>query len=120
MPHLIIETSENLVLKQPTTLLQAINDNLWQSAQFDKPNAIKSRIYTAEQSLIGLQKSNESFVVVHFYLMAGRDDTTKSALIERIFQSIRHHVKTVENIAQPVQIFINATELSQNYFKQTI
>ncbi|WP_019518772.1 5-carboxymethyl-2-hydroxymuconate Delta-isomerase [Faucicola boevrei] len=122
MPHIIIETSQNIQLRQADTLLKKINENLWQTGEFDKSIAIKSRIYKSAHSLIGIQPSEDSFIAVQFCLMSGRDEATKAKLVQQIFDSIVHHVKHVEqiNTAEKLQVTINTTELSPQYFKQSI
>lgn len=54
--------------------------------------------------------------------MSGRDEATKAKLVQQIFDSIVHHVKHVEqiNTAEKLQVTINTTELSPQYFKQSI
>ncbi|ELA08510.1 5-carboxymethyl-2-hydroxymuconate delta-isomerase [Moraxella macacae 0408225] len=122
MPHIVIETSQDIQLKQPNVLLQAINESLWQTGEFENATAIKSHIRQASHSLVGITTGEDSFISVQFYLMSGRNDTTKADLISRIFDSIVHHVKHIERLdtAQKLQITINTTELSHQYVKQSI
>lgn len=122
MPHIIIETSQNIVLNQPTALLKAVNQNLWQTGQFGKPDDIKSRIYTANHSLIGVEANDDKFIAVHFYLMKGRDEPTKAVLVKAIFDAIKEHISDIEKIPthQSLQITINAMELGDSYLKQVI
>lgn len=122
MPHIIIETSQNITLKQPEELLKAVNHNLWQTGQFGKETDIKSRLYTANHSLIGMTTSDDSFIAVSFYLMKGRDDAIKSVLTTAILNAIEHHITHIEKIPthQSLQITINAVELSDSYVKKVI
>lgn len=122
MPHIIIETSQNIVFTQPDELLKAVNQNLWQTGQFGKENDIKSRIYHANHSLVGLVPSDEKFISVHFYLMKGRDDSIKALLVKAIYDAIHTHISQIEKIPphQSLQITINAMELGDSYLKQLI
>lgn len=122
MPHIIIETSQNVVLNQPDELLNAINTKLWQTGKFSKKNDIKSRIYHANHSLVGLLPSDEKFISVHFYLMKGRDDATKALLVKVIYEAIDNHISQIEKTPthQSLQITINAMELGESYLKQII
>lgn len=126
MPHVIIETSQNLNLTMPNELLADITQKLWESGEFGKPEDIKARLYPAPFSLIGTQQSNQqnsdTFIIVTFYLMKGRDDMVKQALVARIAKALTTHIQDHEKIDTQgkLQICVNPIELNDNYKKITI
>lgn len=123
MPHIIIETSQNLTLSQPDELLADITQSLWQSGEFGTPEQLKARIYTAPHSLVGTEVgTTDAFILVTFYLMKGRDDLTKQALVERIIKAITIHIQEHEKIDTQgkLQICVNPIELSDTYQKVAI
>lgn len=122
MPHIIIETSQNLTLSQPDEMLADITQRLWESGEFGTPEQLKARLYSAPHSLIGTQQGDETFIVVTFYLMKGRDDMIKQALVERIVKAITTHIQEHEKIDTKgkLQICVNPIELDDNYTKVAI
>lgn len=122
MPHIIIETSQNLKLSQPAEILGDITQKLWESGEFGEPEQLKARLYPAPYSLIGTQQGDDAFIAVTFYLMKGRDDMIKQALVERIVKAISTHITQHEKIDTQgkLQICVNSIELDDNYKKVTI
>lgn len=122
MPHVIIETSQNLKLTQPDELLADITQRLWDSEEFGKPEDIKARLYPAPHSLIGTTQGDDAFIVVTFYLMKGRDDMVKQALVGRIVEAITTHLTQHERIDTQgkLQICVNPIDLDDNYKKVMI
>lgn len=123
MPNIIIETSREDLITKPDNLLARVNDTLWQSGQFGKPTDIKARIYTPNNCLIGLASgTNEVFIMVHFYLMPGRDDATIRKLSTAIATAIQEHFGEFEAVSSEdqLQICVNPTVLSQHYVKKIV
>lgn len=123
MPHIIIETSQNLKLSQPAEMLGDITQSLWESGEFGEPEQLKARLYPAGYSQVGTQAGTaDSFIAVTFYLMKGRDDMIKQALVERIVKAISTHITQHEKIDTQgkLQICVNPIELDDNYKKVTI
>lgn len=123
MPNIIIETSHPDLISKPANLLARINDRLWQSGEFGKPEDIKTRLYTPANALIGLATgTSHEFIYVHFYLMQGRDDMIKQALVKRIADAITEHINEFEKREADgsLQICVNPMELNDNYMKKSI
>lgn len=52
MPHLIIETSQNLSIPDPERLMQQIHQALFATGQVKALNDLKSRLYQSKHSLV--------------------------------------------------------------------
>ncbi len=118
MPHLTLEISKNLNVADEADLLLKLNTALFESGQFKQPKEIKSRIYHAADSLIGLTADDgEHFVVAHLAIMAGRSDEVKAELVNLLMAVLQRELgKTHQN----VQYAINLTELSSVYQKAIV
>lgn len=115
MPHLSVEISKHLKVADESDLLLKLNTALFASGQFKEAKDIKSRIYHANDSLIGLGADDgEHFVVAHLAIMAGRSDEIKRDLVARVLAVLQDEIgKTYQN----VQYAVNLTELSPFYQK---
>ncbi|OOR89381.1 hypothetical protein B0181_06760 [Moraxella caviae] len=115
MPHVVIELSENLPLQDGKALLKAVNETLFASGEFRAAKDIKSRIYRAPVSLIGLGEAGdgEHFVVAKIALLAGRSDDVKSALVGRVMTVLQAHFADVADVQYAVEI----QDLSAQYLK---
>lgn len=118
MPHLTLELSKNLKIADEADLLLKLNTALFESSQFAQSKDIKSRVYHATDSLIGLAfDDGEHFVVAHLAIMAGRSDEIKSDLVGRVMSVLQSEIgKTYQN----VQYAVNLTELSSVYQKAIV
>lgn len=115
MPHLSVEFSQHIQVSDETDLLLRLNTALFDSGQFGASKDIKSRIYHANNSLIGLGADDgERFVVAHLAIMAGRSDEIKRDLVARVLAVLQAEIgKDHHN----VQYAVNLTELSPFYQK---
>ena len=120
MPNIIIEVSDKTIVSQPERLLARINTALWQSGSFKQPSDIKSRLYFPRHVVIGEGETLDKFIMVHFYLMPGRDDDTIGALSRRIAEAITLYLQECERHVGEgkLQICVNPITLSNNYVKQ--
>ncbi|WP_066801217.1 5-carboxymethyl-2-hydroxymuconate Delta-isomerase [Moraxella oblonga] len=118
MPHVTLEFSQNLQIANEGDLLLQLNTTLFESGQFKHSKDIKTRLYHANGSLIGLGAGDgEHFVVAHLAIMAGRTDDIKADLVERVMNVLQ---KTIGKTHQNVQYTVNLTELSPHYQKAII
>lgn len=115
MPHLTLELSKNLTITDEADLLLKLNTALFKSGQFAQSKDIKSRVYHATDSLIGLVfDDGEHFVVAHLAIMTGHSDEIKADLVRLVMSVLQSEIgKTYQN----VQYAVNLTELSDVYQK---
>ncbi len=114
MPHLTLEISETLPLSEPKALLLACNQALFATGVFKDLKDIKSRLYITPHSLIGIGEDGEYFVVAKLQLLAGRDDDTKTALVQALLDTLRQQISP--NV-QGVQYAVDISDLSAFYQK---
>lgn len=117
MPHLTLEISETLPLSEPKALLLACNQALFATGVFKDLKDIKSRLYITPHSLIGAGADGEHFVVAKLQLLAGRDDSTKTALVQTLLDTLRQHISPS---VQGVQYAVDISDLSPFYQKAFI
>ncbi|MFW2177992.1 MULTISPECIES: 5-carboxymethyl-2-hydroxymuconate Delta-isomerase [unclassified Moraxella] len=124
MPHLIIETSRNIELKQPTALLSTLNQALFDTGHFTPATAIKARWHKADAECIGLEPhSHQAFIAVTLYLVKGRSEALKSQFCQLIADNIAQHLMQVEShihLTGQLQITVNAIELADSYVKRIV
>lgn len=118
MPHLTLELSKNLKIADEADLLLKLNTALFESGQFAQSKDIKSRVYHATDSLIGLGfDDGEHFAVAHLAIIAGRSDEIKVDLVGRVMSVLQSEIgKSYKN----VQYAVNLTELSSVYQKAIV
>lgn len=118
MPHLTLEFSQNLQITNESDLLLQLNTTLFASGQFTHKKDIKTRLYHANNSLIGLGNDDgKHFVVAHLSIMAGRTDDIKADLVGRVMNVLQN---TIGKTHQNVQYAVNLTELSPHYQKAIV
>lgn len=72
MPHLIIEISDQTLFSEPDELLLALNKNLLLSQEFEAHD-IKSRLYIADNNLVGTDAKSHAFIAITLKIM--REDS---------------------------------------------
>ncbi|OBX80662.1 hypothetical protein A9308_03830 [Moraxella atlantae] len=123
MPHLIIETSQNLSIPDPERLMQQIHQALFATGQVKALNDLKSRLYQSKHSLVGDGCTAEHFIMVQLYLMAGRDAATIAHLCQVVADTIAQFFATHlpnNDPQKPLQICVNPVELGAQYTKRNV
>ena len=125
MPHLTLRTTANAVIKHPDTLLQTLNQALWDSGEFAHPAEIKSRIIAVDDFLVALDdaKMSQGFVYAELKVMAGRDENTKrqlaSLIMTRLQQYFSQQTTAISNRAE-IQICVEVVDIASVYQKQSL
>lgn len=120
MPHLIIETSQDLHIPEPERLMAHIHQALFATGQIKAMNDLKSRYYASGHSLVGDGSTPEHFIMVQLYLLAGRDAATLARLCQTVADTIAQFFDThlpKAQAQQPLQICVNPVELGAQYTK---
>ncbi|WP_227430265.1 5-carboxymethyl-2-hydroxymuconate Delta-isomerase [Psychrobacter sp. I-STPA6b] len=122
MPHLTIQATANVVIKQPETLLRALNQALWDSGEFRQPNDIKARILPIEAFLVGVEddEQTQGFVYVQLRLLAGRDEQVKQKLASALSETLKQHLMIHKSNRVSVQLCVEVLEIAQVYHKQLL
>ena len=86
MPHLLLEYTDNTVIK-PSEVLLRLNQVLIESGEFE-PGHIKSRACCLHDYCIG-SGEDEAFVHLTLSLLSGRSMAVKAALAERLLAALQ-------------------------------
>lgn len=125
MPHLTLQNTANAVIKHPDTLLQTLNQALWNSGEFAHPTEIKSRVIAVDDFLVALDdaKMSQGFVYAELKVMAGRDENTKrqlaSLIMTRLQQYFSQQTTAISNRAE-IQICVEVVKIASVYQKQSL
>ncbi|WP_230658794.1 5-carboxymethyl-2-hydroxymuconate Delta-isomerase [Psychrobacter sp. I-STPA10] len=127
MPHLTIQATANVVIEQPQSLLQTLNQALWDSGEFVQSAEIKSRIMTVNDFLVGIDvgdnEQTQGFVYTELKVMAGRNEETKQYMANLVMAGLQQYFsQQSSNIAHQVdvQLCVEVVEISSVYQKQSL
>ncbi|KAF7600663.1 MAG: 5-carboxymethyl-2-hydroxymuconate isomerase [Candidatus Dactylopiibacterium carminicum] len=117
MPHLVLEYSANLLPDfEPSQALHRMNTVLLASGEF-VPEHIKSRALRYDDYLVG-DAAPGSFLHARLHLLAGREQTTKLAIVEGLVAALRSCA--INNPAQPVQITAETVDMDRGAYAKAI
>lgn len=122
MPHLSVQASANITIKQPERLLRQLNNCLWQSGHFKQPQDIKARILAMESFLVGVEDDQQAhgFVYMQLKLMPGRSDAVKSQLATALLDCAKVELAAQLSSRVSVQLCVEVEELNASYQKQLL
>lgn len=115
MPHLIIEVSETSLLTDHKALLPALNKNLMLSQEFAALD-IKSRLYIADESLVGTTCGTNAFISATLKLMPGRTAEIKQQLIEGIIETLQVNLRP--DNSKEIEITVEIIELNHPEYRK--
>lgn len=115
MPHVIIECSEQGLIKDCDQLLLCVNQALLDTQEF-VPADIKSRCTVPDFVLSGLDKSQDAFIAIALKIMPGRSDAKQKEMAERILAAVQSELAS--DHGKTIQIMVEVTELNAaQYYK---
>ena len=119
MPHIIVQSSPNVIIPDTTQLLQQLTTTLWNTGHFGKPQDIKARMINVTDSFIGIDddQSNEAFVYLQLRLMPGRSDDARRDMADQLLAQLQQQLSDKQQEAMPIQYAVEVLELSQVYKK---
>lgn len=119
MPHLTVQATPNVIIRQPESLLKALNSTLWASGQFKQPEDIKARILDVETFLVGMDDDQQErgFVSVELRLMPGRSDDTKNTLAASLLACLQSELTAAMSSRVKVQCCVEVLDLNTVYHK---
>lgn len=122
MPHLIVQATPNVTIRQPERLLKALNTVLWQSGQFKQPEDIKARLLDVETFLVGLDDDQQErgFVSVELRLMPGRSEAVKNTLAASLLTCLQSELTAAMSSRVKVQCCVEVLELGPVYHKKML
>lgn len=115
MPHLIIEASSKTLFVDPDALLLALNRNLLESQEFEAYD-IKSRLYIADISFIGITKEIHHFISLTLKIMPGRSIETQQKLMDGLIKTVEQQL--IGNFPQETEITVEILELNALQYRK--
>lgn len=122
MPHVIVQATPNVTIKNPESLLKKLNSTLWETGHFGTPQAIKARMLDVETFLVGVEDDQqaEGFVYVQLRLMPGRSQEIRDDMAERLLSCLKEALVEQQSGRVSVQYCVEVVELTAAYKKEKI
>lgn len=122
MPHVIVQATPNVTIKQPESLLKQLNSTLWETGHFGSPQAIKARFLDLETFLVGVDDDQqaEGFVYVQLRLMPGRSQQVRDDLADKLLSCLQQQLGADQSDRVTVQYCVEVVELSAAYQKVSV
>ncbi|WP_296404502.1 5-carboxymethyl-2-hydroxymuconate Delta-isomerase [Psychrobacter sp.] len=119
MPHVIVQATPNVIIKNRESLLKKLNNTLWQTGHFGSPEALKARMLDVENFLVGTEddQQTEGFVYVQLRLMPGRSQQIRNELSEKLLHCLQQELLSLQSGRVKVQYCVEVIELSEAYQK---
>lgn len=119
MPHVIVQATANVTIKNPENLLKQLNTTLWDTGHFGSPQAIKARLLDVDTFLVGTEdhQQAEGFVYVQLRLMPGRSLPVRDDLANKLLNCLQQELAKQQSGRVKVQYCVEVVELSAAYQK---
>ncbi len=119
MPHVIVQATPNVTIKEPESLLKKLNSTLWETGHFGSLQAIKARFVKLETFLVGVEDEQqaEGFVYIQLRLMPGRSQQIRDDLAEKLHACLQQQLGADQSGHVTVQYCVEVVELSEAYQK---
>lgn len=122
MPHVIVQASPNVTIKNPESLLKKLNTTLWDTGHFGSPQAIKARMLDVETFLVGIEDDQQAqgFVYVQLRLMPGRSQEIRDDLADTLLACLQAQLGADQSSRVTVQYCVEVVELTAAYRKARV
>lgn len=122
MPHVIVQATPNVTIKQPENLLKQLNSTLWETGHFGSPQAIKARFLDLETFLVGVDDDQqaEGFVYIQLRLMPGRSQQIRDDLADKLLTCLKDELTEQQSGRVSVQYCVEVIELTAAYRKEKV
>lgn len=122
MPHIIVQATPNVTIKNPESLLKKLNTTLWETGHFGSPQDIKARILDIETFLVGMDddQQQQGFVYLQLRLMPGRSQQIRDELADQLFKCLQQELSTHQSGRATIQYCVEVVELSTAYRKISV
>ena len=122
MPHIIIETSKNILAKEALKIGQEIQQIMAKivEGKFD-PDQCKIRAINYENYLVGLEESDENFIHISIKILVGRAVEVRQKLASQSFEFSNNFYKNLKLPQKRCDISVDIIEMDrETYQKITI
>lgn len=122
MPHLTVQVTPNVIITHEESFLNALNQALWDSGHFGKPEDIKTRLLPIKTFLVGVTDDEQvnGFVYAHLKIMSGRNEVIRHQLAERLGAAIEKTLGSQQSGRADIQICVEVEEISAIYHKKML
>ena len=122
MPHIIIETSKNILAKEAVKIAKEIQQIMAKivEGKFD-PDQCKIRVINYENYQVGLEENDENFIHISIKILAGRAVEIRQKLASQSIEFSNNFYKTLKLPQKRCDISVDIIEMDrETYQKITI
>ena len=119
MPHIIIETSKNILASESLKIGQEIQQIMKKiiEGNFD-PDQCKIRVITYENYIVGLEENDENFIHISIKILAGRAVEVRQKLASQSFEFVNNFYKNLKLSQKRCDISIDIIEMNRETYQK--
>jgi len=119
MPHIIIETSKNILARESLKIGQEIQQIMKKIVEgnFD-PDQCKIRVINYENYIVGLEENDENFIHISIKILAGRAVEVRQKLASQSFEFVNNFYKNLKLSQKRCDISIDIIEMNRETYQK--
>ena len=119
MPHIIIETSKNILASESLKIGQEIQQIMEKIVEgnFD-PDQCKIRVINYENYIVGLEENDENFIHISIKILAGRAVEVRQKLASQSFEFVNDLYKNLKLSQKRCDISIDIIEMNRETYQK--
>ena len=119
MPHIIIETSKNILASESLKIGQEIQQIMKKIVEgnFD-PDQCKIRVINYENYIVGLEENDENFIHISIKILAGRAVEVRQKLASQSFEFVNNFYKNLKVSQKRCDISIDIIEMNRETYQK--
>ena len=119
MPHIIIETSKNILASESLKIGQEIQQIMKKivEGKFD-PDQCKIRVINYENYIVGLEENDENFIHISIKILAGRAVEVRQKLALQSFEFVNNFYKNLKLSQKRCDISIDIIEMNRETYQK--
>lgn len=119
MPHIIIETSKNILANESLKIGQEIQQIMKKIVEgnFD-PDQCKIRVINYENYIVGIEENDENFIHISIKILAGRAVEVRQKLASQSFEFVNNFYKNLKLSQKRCDISIDIIEMNRETYQK--
>ena len=119
MPHIIIETSKNILASESLKIGQEIQQIMKKIVEgnFD-PDQCKIRVINYANYIVGLEENDENFIHISIKILAGRAVEIRQKLASQSFEFVNNFYKNLEILQKRCDISVDIIEMDRETYQK--
>jgi len=119
MPHIIIETSKNILASESLKIGQEIQQIMKKIVEgnFD-PDQCKIRVINYENYIVGLEENDENFIHISIKILAGRSVEVRQKMALQSFEFVNNFYKNLKLSQKRCDISIDIIEMNRETYQK--